>query len=533
MKVRKVSWKNYRRLHDGQIVIHDHLVLVGPNDSGKSSILWALHLCLGVPGAQLATSVRPRDLTGQEDPLILEVVLDVFTDDERAAFPDEIELGPPDTLTIHLEAALDPDDSSVVKVERRFPFAGHNRSISRAQFAAIGWDYVPATRSLLRELGGTSAGVARDLLLGLDLSADKAAFDAARDNYRSALGGSSAIGEFRTTLADALSAALPRTVAVADVGVSSAADLLDNPLAGATVTLRDGDDVAPLADQSDGVRALSVLALIGLSQANARIVGIDEPETYLHMTAQRAVAESLRVSGGQRIICTHSSAVVSQMDPLDVAAFGADRSVHQLPIGAHFSAFEVSARYWGHPMIEPLTATRVVLVEGVSDRIIVARVAELTGVELDRSGVAIFELDGANMFTTANRLFGAPGFDLALCGMVDSDAAESWATELGVTRADLGAAGFVEVAPDLEGAYVGAFGVSRVIALLRSSGAYTEQQVLSACGVPDVAALTPALLADFCRRHKTRAAIAIAHEMTASDAGALTPVTDLLAIVSS
>jgi putative ATP-dependent endonuclease of the OLD family len=532
VKIRQVSWNNYRRLNDGYIDVHDHLVLVGPNDSGKSSILWAIHLCLGVPGAQLASSVRPRDLTVQEDPLILEVVLDSFTDDERAAFPDEIELGPPETLTVHLEAALDPDDSSAVKVERRFPFAGHDRGVSRSQFAAIGWDYVPATRSLLRELSGTSAGVARDLLLGLDLSEDAAAFDEARDSYRTALGGSSAIAAFRTTLAEALSAALPRTVGDEDVGVSSAADLLDSPLSGVTVTLRDGDDVAPLAEQSDGVRALSVLALIGLSQANARIVGIDEPETYLHITAQRAVAESLRVSGGQRIICTHSSAVVSQMDPLDVAAFGADRSVRQLSTGAHFAAFEVSARYWGHPMIEPLTARRVVLVEGVSDRIIVARVAELTGLELDRSGVAIFELDGANMFPTANRLFGEPGFDLALYGMVDSDAAEVWATELGVTRADLGTAGIVECVPDLERAYVDAFGVARVVAMLNASGAYTEQQVLNACTVPDIATLTPALLASFCRGRKTRAAIAIAYEMTPADAGALTPVTDLLDLVS-
>ncbi len=74
-----------------------------------------------------------------------------------------------------------------------------------------------------------------------------------------------AIADFRATLASALTDALPQPVGVSDVGVASAVDLFDDPLAGVSVTIRDGEHMAPLAEQSDGVRALSVLALIGLS----------------------------------------------------------------------------------------------------------------------------------------------------------------------------------------------------------------------------------------------------------------------------
>jgi putative ATP-dependent endonuclease of OLD family len=466
--------------------------------------------------------------------LVLEVVLDDFTDAERAAFPDEIDVGPPETITIHLEGTIDPDDPSAVSVERRFPLAGHAHNISRVQFDAIGWDYVSATRSLFRELGGTSAGVARELLMGLDLSADAEAFDEARRSFHTALDDSTAIGEFRTTLADALSAALPKIVTDEDVGVSSAADLLNNPLAGASVTLRDGDDVATLAEQSDGIRALSVLALLGLSQQNARIVGIDEPETYLHTTAQRAIAASLRVGGGQRVICTHSSAVVGQMSPLEVVAFGADHNVRQLPAGAQFVEVEVLARHWGHRMIEPLTSRRIILLEGPSDRIVVARAAELLGINLDRRGITLFELDGAGLFGIANRLFGAPGFDLPLYGLVDDDAAQAWADELGITRADLGGAGFIECIPDLEGAYVNALGALRVVAVLNAFAAYSEQHILTICQVPDTAQLTDAMVAEFCRhkKRKTRASIAIALQMTAAEAQAITPIADLLALVA-
>jgi putative ATP-dependent endonuclease of the OLD family len=500
VKIRHLSWKNYRRLNDGRIDVHDHLVLVGPNDSGKSSVLWAIHLCLGVFGAQLASSVHPRDLTSEDEPLVLEVALVDFTGEERAAFPDEIDIGPPETLTIRLEGTIDPDDPSAVHVERRFPLAGHVHGISRVQLDAIGWDYVSATRSLFRELGGTSAGVARDLLWGLDLSEDAVAFDAARESYRTAFDGSSALGEFRSTLADALSTALPKTVTNEDVGIRSAADLLNNPLAGASVTLRDGDDVAPLADQSDGIRALSVLALLGLSQQSARIVGIDEPETYLHTTAQRAIAASLKTGHGQRIICTHSSAVVGQMSPLDVVAFGADHSVRQLSPGAQFVDVEVLARHWAPRMIEPLTSRRIVLLEGVSDRIIVARVAVLLGINLDRAGVSVFELDGAGLFGTANELFGQPGFDLPLYGLVDDDAAQDWADDLGIARGDLRGRGLFECIPDLEGVYVDALGTLRVVSILIASGVCQEQHILNSCGVADVNHLTPAMVAGFCRK---------------------------------
>lgn len=244
---------------------------------------------------------------------------------------DEIEIGPPETLTVRLEAKADPDDANAVVVERRFPFAGHSRNISCVQFDAIGWSYVTATRSLIRELGGSSGGAAHDLLSGLDLSPDAAAFSAARDSYRDALAGSTAVTDFRTTLAGALTDALPEPVDVDDIGVSSAADLLDNPLAGVSVTIREGGHVAQLAEQSDGVRALSVLALLGLSHQSAQIVGIDEPETHLHTTAQRAVADSIRRSGPQRIVSTHSSAIVSRMNPLDIAA---RRSRARLPVAA-------------------------------------------------------------------------------------------------------------------------------------------------------------------------------------------------------
>ena len=52
-------------------------------------------------------------------------------------------------------------------------------------------------------------------------------------------------------------------------------------------------------------------------------------------------------------------------------------------------------RWWVRDKLEPLTASHVLAVEGVSDRIVVQSVADLTDRNLDRLGVSIVETDGA------------------------------------------------------------------------------------------------------------------------------------------
>ena len=94
MKIREVTWSNYRRLPDGKITVRNHLVLVGPNDTGKSSIVRALHLCLGMPHGQLSAAITARDFTDPAAALVLTVTLDGIDTEDRAAFPTKLPLGP-------------------------------------------------------------------------------------------------------------------------------------------------------------------------------------------------------------------------------------------------------------------------------------------------------------------------------------------------------------------------------------------------------------------------------------------------------
>lgn len=530
MRIREVCWANYRRLPDAEIKVRDHLILVGPNDSGKSSVLRAIHLCLGLPGPQLAASIEPRDFSDPDQAVLLRVVLDGIVDDDRAAFPDEISTVDGETLTVEVEAVMDGGDVEQKQVRRRFPHGGHGRPPNRLQMARFKWAYVPATRSLYRELGSAASGVVRMLLATIDLEDDRAAFDAAADSFRGALERSEALAAFRQDLSEALSGALPRQVTAEDLRLATEAELLEDPLASVTVTVRDGDHHAPLAEQSDGIRALSVLTLLGMSHKAAQIVGVDEPEIHLHHSAQRSIAARLRAAPGQRVLVTHSPSIVREMNPLDIVTMGADRIARQLPPEANIAELEATTRHWAPHLIEPLTARVVLLVEGPSDRILCDRVAQLVGIDLNRRGVSVFEMDGAGLFKRAYELFGPLGFGLPIFGLLDEDARSSWAKVLQVEPQDLGDEdGYTICDPDLEGVYVDKLGVTRVLELLLASPTFTENAIRSACAI-ELNEMTANALATFCghKNRKVRAALAVAMGLTQQEAEALTPVVEIV-----
>lgn len=534
MRLAAIKWQNYRRLPDSGLAVRNHLVLVGPNDTGKSSILRAIHLCLGVAHSQLTPAISVRDFTDRTKPLSLKVILDSFEEDDKAAFPDEITVGPPDSLVIAVEATLDPADPDSRSVRRFFPDSGHERSPTRQQLAAVGFQYVPATRSLIRELGGTAGGAMRSLLSGIDLANDVASITAAVSSFRSALDDAASLKAFRKELAEVLSGALPNSLDEADVRVVAEAELLDDPLSGVTVTVNDGGHEAPLAEQSDGIRALSALALLGMSHKNARIIAIDEPETHLHPFAQRSLVRTMRAAEGQRLLATHSPSVVGAVEPMDIAVVCADRSVRQLPRASLLGTSEMTIRHWSHRFIEPLTARAVLLVEGPSDQILVERVAELTGVDLDRKSVAIFNLDGAPLFKKAYEVYGPNGFGLPLGGMVDEDHRDNWASAIGISGAQLDhpAQGYVVCEPDLEAEYINALGVPFVVTALAASPSLGTTSLLNSTGAASTADITTSQLADYCRhkKHKVAAALAVSQAMGAAEAASLTPIVSLLSL---
>lgn len=531
MRLGRLRVANFRGIPDFELDVNGSLVLVGPNDSGKSSVLLGLNALLGIPGSHLGGVFTTEDFTELSQDLEIEAWLTDIEDDDRAAFPDEIAIvDGRERLRIRLAASIDPADPEIVRVERDFPDSGLGRSMNTEQLRVIGWEYIPAGRSLYRELGSAKSGVVRSLLAGVNLGDDADRLELAVQGLAEALGEVRSLDGFKEQLAAALSTTLPRAITKDEVEVRLAGDLSADPLSGAELGLADGDRSRSLNEQSDGVRALTVLAAYSVAHTGASIVAIDEPEMHLHPTAQSAIARVLGTSAAQVVLATHSSRVASQFPPSQIARIDKGTGVAQLAPGADATEYFFAARWWQDQLIQPLTARCVVAVEGPSERMLLDAVDAQLGLNLHQSGVHVLDLGGADLFKPAYKVFGPDGFGARVLGLVDEDHREAWADVLGVRASDLEREGCWVCDPDLEGEVVQALGPSRVIELLDASGLFSEAIILAALGKATVGDVAHEDLAQYLGRKKvkTRAAAALARVLEAADAAALTKLVGVL-----
>lgn len=533
VRLSHVNITNHSRLQDVSVEVRGHLVVIGANDVGKSSLLRCLDLTLGASTAQLYGRVQASDVRDPDQPMVIEATLNSLTDEEKKHFPDEVTVDPtggPVTLTVRLEITV--TDGESLDIRRTAPAAGTGRVLTRSQVDAIGWRMVGANQAGTRDFRDDTNATLEDILKKIDLGTEAAAFAALMASQEAALGTSTVLADLRTKMAQQLSRATPTEIGPSDLEFTTGAKATDDPLSDVRLrVLREGIP-RNLTEQSDGARALFAIALYDLVAESANIVAIDEPEIHLHPNSQRSLAGLLYEGVNQKIIATHSPDIVGRFAPDNVAVVRAGGYVTQPPAGFMTTDPKVRASWWVHSRLEPLTANHVVCVEGPSDRIIVMTVARLLGVDLDRIGTSVVELGGAGSAGAVLGLFGMNGFGVPLSLLIDEDARQDTADELGVAPADLesGASYPVVVAQrDLEDEYVRALGAVGAHDALAASGFWNAHHLaaalLDSAGNPDATRI-----AEFCRHKKRKVlgSIAIARALDATSAAAIDSVTRLL-----
>ncbi|MGK2954937.1 MAG: ATP-dependent nuclease [Solirubrobacterales bacterium] len=518
MKIQRLTVENFGNVIDLDIVVSGHAVIVGPNASGKSSVLRAIDACLSWSHAQLATGFPLKVLRNEDAELRVRMVLHDFSDDEVAALVDEIAIAtdPADsTLTIQLTVARSASDPAEVDVSRVFLQPGVQPiPVTGRHLEAIGWSLIRASRNAERDLTASGAGALGQLLRRTDLGDDADAVDKALRGVDAALTSAQSVAQLRTDVASALSSVLASPITSDMVQVAIRTD--QNPLRSVEVAVATstGGDARSLLDQSDGLRSLAVMSLQLLGQAGDQITGVDEPETHLDTRSQARIGRLFSSPTGQRIIATHSPTVLRQFAPADVVAI-TDDGVRQFKSDVADRDRKFFSGWWVENMIEPLVSRSLILVEGPSDEILVRRVSELLSFDLDGLGVSLVNIGGANNFTNAFRLLGPPGFDLRMAALVDLKEEPIVSAVLGVDRSDLATRGVFTCSQDLEDVYVAALGTPRVAAMLASPAAGLG-------AVPEDAVLTR------CRNNKVLAALGVANGLTAGEADQLTPIRALL-----
>lgn len=532
MRLRSIRVENHSRLQDALIEVRGHLVLVGPNDVGKSSLIRSLDLLLGASIAQLYSRLSAADFRDPGLPLVLEAVLAGFGDEEKALFADEIAVDSSYgdlSLTVRLEAVIDQDGT--LDVRRTGPGSGTGRQLSRDHVAALGWKMIGAIASArdLREDRNTAVD---DILRAVDLGGEKARFDTVAEQFRGLLADSAVLGGLRDRLAGQLSRALPETVAEKDLLFVPGSAVTDDVLSDVRLQVTRRGQVRNLTEQSDGTRALFAIALYDLVSESANIVAVDEPEIHLHPTSQRSLARLLQREGNQKIIATHSPDIVGAFEPDSIVTVKPGGVLVQPRQGFLVGQERMQAHWWVRDKLEPLTAHRVIGVEGASDRIILQKVAALTGRELDRLGASVIETDGAGDMNAVLALFGDSGFRIPLSLLIDADAVSRTAEKLGVPETGLSARSVWVSDPDLEAEYVAALGAAAVWQGLQQCGMYTSNELRLCDTTGPAGTRTDADVAAFCGRkgagYKVRAAMVAAGLLTAETARKVRSINMLL-----
>ena len=537
MKLSRFAITNHGVLGDMSVEVRDHLCIIGANDVGKSSLLRLLNLLLGATVQQLYAALSPSDLREADEALVVTADLTDLSPEEAGSFPYEVHFEGADRakLTIELEVRISEEDEKEVVIDRFFPDAGTRRSPSRDQLEVIGWRYLPATRSTAVDFMDGKHSPLRAMLNAVDLGTGSTDLVSLMDTFHKDLESNPALTQLREEIAQHLSRSLPRTMDKDALALRTAVDPAEEPLQDVTLFLREDEALKSLDEQSDGLRQLMALTFFDLAQQQANVVAVDEPEMHLHASSQRTVAGLLADSKQQRLVVTHSPYVIQKFEPKHVLVVSQERRSKQ--IAAHnFTAVEKEQVAWWTPqLLEALTARRVLIVEGLADRIVVEAAAAAKGISLDREGVTVFALDGADKFKHVTKILGTTGFDIDLCGLCDEDREASWAGILKTSPKKLAKKGFFVARKDLEHEYAAALGVATLVAVLVKEGVAQEQGLCQAAGVSAASDLTNEQVADFIiskDSRKTPAARAVATILTAGHVDASDSLAGLLSYVA-
>ncbi|SDZ58375.1 AAA domain-containing protein, putative AbiEii toxin, Type IV TA system [Asanoa ishikariensis] len=181
----------------------------------------------------------------------------------------------------------------------------------------------------------------------------------------------------------------------------------------------------PLSELSDGQRSLFHISMTAaaldiesgvtdmddawdtdkLIKPFLTVVAVEEPENNLSPFYLSRIIRQLQDIAGQpgvqAIISSHSPSILARIDPSQVRHFRVDsgrkaqvRSI-ELPADPDDAAKYVREAVRTYP--ELYFASFVILGEGSSEEVVIPRIAEATGVEIDRSFVAVVPLGGRHV----------------------------------------------------------------------------------------------------------------------------------------
>lgn len=404
MRIDKVHIKGFRNFIDETINFAEQTLIIGPNDIGKSNLLYALRLLLdrGLSEKDLELGNGDYNIYSHSTRVEIALYLSGITEDcLKSAFKGNCM----DGKTI-IKYVKDKNKEycifcgAVENMLEQYP--------TRFYLRRLNLEYVNSNRDLMRYIQKSKKDlleIAKDELDEVKNAEDDKSIRKLQKQLEKINESIDTLNYVRSSLASVNGELEHMTANDDDMTVAFSAsdtsvdELLENlELTYSTVKghMHIGGD-----GRNNQVYLASWIAKQKLenSQEKVTLFAIEEPEAHLHPHQQRQLSKYLASSFNEQIfITTHSPQIATEFLPNRIVSLYRNENVTKVAQGGCCSKLKMVFDDFGYRLnaisAEIFFSNGVFLVEGPSERVFYTAVADSLKVDLDKNNINIISVDG-------------------------------------------------------------------------------------------------------------------------------------------
>lgn len=451
MHLSTVHIEKFRGLRDVQIELAPMTLLIGENNSGKTSFLEAIRLVMSRAAGRKSGTFDPYDYHLQNptaeaqdaDPISITLT---FRTEDGETLPDEFTQTLADVLVtdavgksilvFRVTSAFDATAKDFVS-DWSFLDASGNALGSKSKKPSILQDfqrlfpifYLSALRDAVREFKTGIFWTPFLKNLAIDPKVKEELQDQINQLNNSVLDAHDSLKSVKTHLAK-IQDLVPVGGKTDIVDIEALPGRISDLLNGTQVNVNASSGASiPLARHGAGTQSLSVLFLFQAylsamleqqySELSSPLLALEEPEAHLHPFATRSLWSTLEAIPGRKIVASHSGDLVANA-PLSsirrMYSLNGDAKVGFIPSGVLDNDEQRKIQFHVTGSRGELLFARCwLLYEGESEHWILDGIARSSGKELDRWGVRMisYRNSGHQCLLKAANAWGIPWFILA------------------------------------------------------------------------------------------------------------------------